>query len=232
MDDNQNSNLSNTMVAQPSERKTAPRVTAQWEYDERRLEKETSEDSKQVFQPIGTLLNQFEDIANIAGGIASDMPGALGNLGSEVFGLQKEEEPKDPEEIKNQEDGRWIRQQGENLENQLEGVEIQKQQSSAKDANRISGEQMSLQNVMQEVFHNVTFSVDTPMTASVAYTGVGETMFAWKLQQDKIKATQNAQEEQEVAAASGKGIPGSLTNQNLATEGSGLLSVASGNAAG
>lgn len=175
----------------------------------------------------------IDKIVSLAGNVIGESMNAGANLFTdEIFFKSEKPKPEDPEEIQEENGTRWVRQKQESLETQVENVLVQKQQTSAKDINRISEGQMTREEVIQEVLQGVTLNIEDPMSVSkVAYIGIGETMVAWKERQAKIKANQKAQA-QETAIASGNSTPGSLTDQNKAAEGSGLLSVASGNAGG
>lgn len=167
-------------------------------------------EDKTVTQEENTLFNPdlfrdmfkkpLEGVSNIAAGVVGEIPSAGLDLLKEITSLAPEAEPKDPEEAKNENDNLWVRQKQENLEVQIENVPIQKQQSNAKDINRISGGQMTKEEVIQEVLQGVTFNIEDPMSASkVAYTGIGEAMVAWKKRDNQMKATQRAEQAQEEA---------------------------------
>ncbi len=105
----------------------------------------------------------------------------------------KEKQPQDPEQTKEENDNRWIRNQQENLETKVENVTVQRNQENAENIARISEGQMSIQDVIEEVLQGVTFDVEDPASvAEVAYTGIGQSMLAWTDRQNKINAANQA----------------------------------------
>lgn len=238
----------NIIAAEPSERKTSVRVTEPWEYDERRLESGANfENSQPVFPLSGSKLNEFrpreeirsfdsnldlvrdmfmkplENVTNIAGKIVDELPGAGLDLLKEITTSASEVKPKDPEEVKNEGNEtfrkeNYIAALKKMPEHRVSAVEVGSQIMSTDEACIRYGINPDASNT---IIDPKTGELRIDVEIAVADTITEDTRKA-----AKGNALSSA------LATGNKGVVAGSVDQNLAPEGAGLLSVASGNAGG